>query len=215
MVKVLNIHSKSNKVIIVIHEIYGINQHMNSICHSLLEQGYDVICPNLLKQEEPFAYSQEKAAYQNFMENIGFKYASDEIKRVVLDCKEKYEKVYIVGFSVGATIAWLCSEIDCLDGIVGYYGSRIRNYLKINPLCPTMLFFPEKEKSFNVDELVLCLQKKDIEIHKFNGQHGFSDPYSPKYNTNSEHEAFNRMVDFLLNIDLTYKMSSSLWNLPL
>lgn len=194
----INILTNSNKVIIVVHEIYGINQHMKSFCHTLSEKGYDVICPNLLKQGEPFTYSQEETAYQNFSENIGFTNATDKIKNIVLNSKETYEKVYIVGFSVGATIAWLCSEIDCLDGIVGYYGSRIRNYLGITPICPTMLFFPEKEHSFNVDELILYLKEKKVKIHKFNGQHGFSDPYSPRFNMNSEHEAFNRMVDFFL-----------------
>ncbi|WP_026583627.1 dienelactone hydrolase family protein [Bacillus sp. J33] len=194
----INIHKRSNTVIIVVHEIYGINRHMKNVCQSLSEKKFDVICPNLLKQEEPFNYSQEEAAYQNFMENIGFTNASDKIKSVVFDMKDKYEKVYIAGFSVGATIAWLCSEVDCLDGIVGYYGSRIRSYLGINPLCPTMLFFPEREQSFHVDELILSLKEKNIEVYKFSGQHGFSDPYSPKYNVNSEYEAYNRMVDFFL-----------------
>lgn len=194
----INIHNKSQTVIIVVHEIYGINQYMKNICQSLSEKNFDVICPNLLKQEAPFKYSQEEVAYRNFMENIGFTNASDKIKSILLNIKDKYEKIFIVGFSVGATIAWLCSEVDCLDGIVGYYGSRIRNYLEINPSCPTMLFFPEREQSFNVDELILCLKEMNIEIHKFNGQHGFSDPYSPKYNAKSQHEALNRMVDFFL-----------------
>lgn len=196
--KLLNIHNKSDTVIIVVHEIYGINQHMRYICQTLSDKGFDVICPNLLKQETPFEYSQEEFAYRNFMDNIGFTNASDVIKSVLMNIKDKYKKVYIVGFSVGATIAWLCSEEDCLDGIVGYYGSRIRKYIGIEPLCPTLLFFPEKEQSFNVDELISCFEEKNIEIHKFNGQHGFSDPYSPNYNEKSAQEAFRRMFDFFL-----------------
>ncbi len=171
---------------------------MKNICQLLSEKDFDVICPNLLNQEAPFEYSQEELAYRNFTENIGFVNASEEIKSLLLDIKDKYKKVYIVGFSVGATIAWLCSEEDCLDGIVGYYGSRIRNYVGINPLCPTILFFPEREQTFIVDQLISSLAKKNIEIHKFYGQHGFSDPYSSKYDEKSAQEALNRMVDFLL-----------------
>ncbi|MFJ8258397.1 dienelactone hydrolase family protein [Peribacillus asahii] len=194
----INIYNKSDTLIIVVHEIYGINHHMKNICKLLSEKDFDVICPNLLKQEAPFEYSQEELAYRNFTENIGFVNASEEIKSLLLDIKDKYKQVYIVGFSVGATIAWLCSEEDCLDGIVGYYGSRIRNYVGIDPLCPTILFFPEREQTFNVDQLISCLEKKNIEIHKLYGQHGFSDPYSSKYDKKSAQEAFNRMVDFLL-----------------
>lgn len=194
----INLHIKSDTLIIVVHEIYGINQHINHICHSLSEQGFDVICPNLLRQEAAYDYSQEEVAYLNFMETIGFNNAYDKIKSILLEIEGKYKKIYIIGFSVGATIAWLCSQEECLDGIVGYYGSRIRNYIEIDPQCPAMLFFPEKEQSFNVDELISCLEEKNIKIHKFNGQHGFSDPYSSKYNVKSAQLAFSKMVDFFL-----------------
>lgn len=195
----INIYNNSETAIIVVHEIYGINQHMKNICQSLSEKDFDVICPNLLKQEAPFDYSQEEIAYRNFMENIGFANASNEMKRLLLKIKGKYKKTYLVGYSIGATIAWLCSEEEGISGIVGYYGSRIRNYLEINPLCPTMLFFPEKEQSFNVDELIFDLEEKNILVHKFKGQHGFCDQYSPKYNEISTQATFNIMIDFFQN----------------
>ncbi|MEH7010928.1 dienelactone hydrolase family protein [Neobacillus niacini] len=175
-------HKKSGTLIIVIHEIYGINQHMQSFCDLLSKQSFIVICPNLLERETPFDYSQEEVAYRSFMENVGFAYAMHKIKDILSDVKDEYEKIFIIGFSVGATVAWLCSDQDCVDGIVGYYGSRIRNYVELTPQCPTMLFFPQEEQSFNVDELISALEKMNIEMHKFNGKHGFSDPYSPQYN---------------------------------
>lgn len=194
----ISIHKKSDTVIIVVHEIYGINQHMKNICKSLSEHDFDVICPNLLERETPFDYSQEEIAYRNFMENVGFTNASHKIKSLLLDIKDKYKKVFIIGFSVGATIAWLCSEEKFIDGIVGYYGSRIRNYIEMSPQCPTMLFFPQEEQSFNVDELIPTLDKKNIEIYKFKGEHGFSDSYSPKYNVESAQKTFKEMVNFFM-----------------
>ncbi len=50
----------------------------------------------------------------------------------------------ILGFGAEATVAWLCSEEECVDGIVGYYGSRIRNYAELAPRCPALLFFHKK-----------------------------------------------------------------------
>jgi dienelactone hydrolase len=192
------INKKSGTVIIVIHEIYGINQHMKSFCELLLKQSFDVICPNFLESETPFDYSQEEDAYRNFMENVRFTHAIHKIKDILSDVKDEYQKIFIIGFSVGATVAWLCSEEECVDGIVGYYGSRIRDYVELTPQCPTMLFFPQEEQSFNVDELILTLDKKNIELHKFNGTHGFSDPYSPKYNVKSAQKAFSELVNFIV-----------------
>lgn len=194
------VHRKSDTAIIVIHEIYGINQHMNSFCAFLSEHNFDVICPNLLGRDTPFDYSQEEIAYQNFMENVGFENALHKVKSVLSDIRNEYKRIYIVGFSVGATIAWLCSEEESVDAVVGYYGSRIRDYVTILPKSPTLLFFPQEEKSFNVDELISVLEKRKIKVFKFRGQHGFSDSYSSKYNKESAQKATNQMMLFFRNI---------------
>lgn len=193
----IKINKKSDSIVIVIHEIYGINQHIYSYCELLSEQNFDVLCPNLLNKTNPYDYSQEELAYHNFIENIGFINASKTIQNLVVELKNDYNKIFVVGFSVGATVAWLCSELKYLDGIVGYYGSRIRNYLDIKPKCPTMLYFPEEETSFSVNELVAILNYKNIDVYKFKGKHGFSDSYSQKYNAESSQLTFKKTVSFL------------------
>jgi dienelactone hydrolase len=99
--------NKSDKLIIVIHEIYGVNQHIKTYCNHLDKLGYEVFFPNLLKNEQPFPYEQEEMAYQHFMKEIGFFKARDKILKTIKESREKYKNIYLVGFSVGATIAWL------------------------------------------------------------------------------------------------------------
>lgn len=188
---------KSDSVVILVHEIYGINQHIKSYCESLSKKNYDVICPDLLDKKIPYDYSQEEMAYRNFIEKVGFTKATKIIKDLVVVLKDDYKKIFIVGFSVGATVAWLCSELEYLNGIVGYYGSRIRNYVDIKPKCPTMLFFPEEEPSFSINELITTLNKSNINVYKCTGKHGFNDPYSSKYNPESSQKSFNKTIDFL------------------
>lgn len=194
----LNIQKKSDTVIIIIHEIYGLNQHIQGYCELLSSQGFDVICPDLLERERPFDYSQEDAAYRHFMENVGFTGALYKIKGILSDIKDEYQKIFILGFSAGATVAWLCSEEECVDGIVGYYGSRIRNYAELAPRCPALLFFPLEEPSFNVDELISALESKNVEVHKYMGEHGFSDPYHSKYHAESAQAAVSKMMKFFM-----------------
>ena len=193
----IKINKKSDSIVIVIHEIYGINQHIKSYCELLSKQNFDVLCPNLLNKINPYDYSQEETAYHNFIDNVGFTNAVKTIQNLVVELKDDYNKIFIVGFSVGATVAWLCSELKYLDGIVGYYGSRIRDYIDIQPKCSTMLYFPEEEPSFSVNELVAILNNKNIDVHKFKGKHGFSDSYSQKYNAESSQLTFNKTVSFL------------------
>lgn len=171
---------------------------MKGICQSLSEYNFDVFCPNLLERSDPFDYSDEEAAYRHFMNQVGFDHASAKIKTMVQNVRENYQRLFIVGFSVGATVAWMCSEEENIDGIVGYYGSRIRDYLGMTPQMPVMLFFPEEEKSFNVNRLISALaNNKKIKTHQLVGQHGFSDPYSLKYNEQSSQTAFREMIKFL------------------
>ncbi|NPC91314.1 dienelactone hydrolase family protein [Bacillus sp. WMMC1349] len=192
----IHMNKQSDRLILLVHEIYGINQHMIDVSRLLSEQGFDLICPNLLERKTPFDYTQEEIAYDHFMKNIGFAHAADKIKRLLVDIQDKYKSIYIVGFSVGATVAWLCSEEKGLNGIIGYYGSRIRDYLEIKPSCPTLLFFPEEEQSFHVNDIISRLDHH-IMVHQFSGLHGFSDPYSSRYNENSAQKAFTEVVNFL------------------
>jgi dienelactone hydrolase len=170
---------------------------MTDLCEILSEQNFDVICPNLLEQEIPFDYTQEEEAYRNFIDSVGFTNALHKVKNIILDNQDGYSKIFIIGFSVGATVAWLCSEEEYVDGIVEYYGSRIRDYVNIFPKCPTLLFFPKVEKSFNVEELISTLNRQNLDVHICKGQHGFSDPYSYKYYVTSAQNAFRKTVNFL------------------
>lgn len=192
----LKFDRNSDELIIVLHEIYGINQHMINVCELLAHHNFDVICPDLIDQDRSFEYSQEKLAYGNFMEHVGFANSLQKLKNILVDNEDKYEKVFILGFSIGATIAWLCSEEKSIDGIVGYYGSRIRDYVHINPACPTLLFFPEEEKSFDVLELVSILAQRTFDVYSYKANHGFSDPYSPNYHKEFAQQSLRRTLAF-------------------
>ncbi|TCN26208.1 dienelactone hydrolase family protein [Mesobacillus foraminis] len=198
---------QKDRLIIVLHEIYGINQHIQDYCIRLKECGFEVLCPNLLDRDEPFEYAEEERAYQYFMEQVGFARALEKLKALLSKVKNEYTKIYLIGFSVGATTAWLCNEQECLDGIVGYYGSRIRNYRDKKQLAPVMLFLPQEEPAFDVNEFISSLDKRNIMIHKFSGRHGFGDPYHSHHHSESAREAFEKVLEFIRGIESHLKYS--------
>lgn len=191
--------NNSDSVIIILHEIYGINQHIMKVCQHFSKAGFNVICPDLINLSEPFEYDQEEEAYQYFLNNVGFELASQKVQHLITQAKEKYKHVFLLGFSIGATIAWLCSgEEPICEGIIGYYGSRIRDYLSINPKCPVLLIFANEEKSFGVEKLACTLGKKsNVEVHMLAGKHGFSDPFSKRYHEQSSEDAMKFIKNFL------------------
>lgn len=190
--------SKSEKrknAIILLHEIYGVNQFVKEQYKKFVEDGYDVFCPNMIHRAS-FSYDESIEAYDFFMKNVGFE-AYKEINGFVNKLKDKYDNVFIIGFSAGATIAWRCSENSSCSGIVACYGSRIRDYTEINPICPTLLIFAKKD-SFDVHALTCqLLDKKHLTALEFDAGHGFLDPHSKQYNHEQSKRAEEAIACFI------------------
>ncbi|GAB6179882.1 dienelactone hydrolase family protein [Desulfotomaculum defluvii] len=197
----INYTNNNDTAVVVLHEIYGLNQHIEEVCLQFSKHHMDVFAPNMLIGETVFDYTQENDAYNNFLNSVGFEKAFKQINTFILNLRRQYNRVVVVGYSVGATIAWLCSnEAGLCNAVIGFYGSRIRDYLEINPKCPVLLFFPNQEKSFNVSDLVQNINHKDnVCIKQLYGQHGFANPSSPNYNKDSSDQAYKAMLLFIKN----------------
>lgn len=194
----LQIQSNSDTVIIVLHEIYGINSHISGICNTLADGKNDVLCPNLLLPNQTFSPGEEAAAYSSFMQNIGFSAAQQQIEKLSVEIQKDYKYRFIIGFSIGSTLAWLCSQRAGLySGAVGFYGSRIRDYKHVMPKCPVLLFFPRREESFDVNHLIHELSGKDnTSIVQVNALHGFANPLSGTYCPETSNEAITQAIAF-------------------
>lgn len=194
----LQIQSNSDTVILVLHEIYGINSHISGICTMLADGKNDVLCPNLLLPNQTFSPGEEAAAYSNFMQNIGFSAAQQQVEKLSLEIQKDYKYRFIIGFSIGATLAWLCSQRAGLySGAVGFYGSRIRDYKDVVPKCPALLFFPRFEESFDINHLIHELSGKDkTSIVQVKALHGFANPLSGTYCAEASEEAISKAIAF-------------------
>ena len=211
----LNYQKGSDTLIVVLHEIYGINGHITKVCKALADEGYDVVCPDLLDGRPPYDYDREEDAYLYFMNFIGLEASAKRITFLLRQEEREYKNIFLLGFSVGATIAWLScvtavkgdesfhfggSFINC-SGIICYYGSRIRDYTDVDLKCPALLIFGEEEKSFDPRDLEKKLKSlEQTEVHILKGTHGFADPDSPNYNEASAKEADVLVRDFIERI---------------
>ena len=194
---------KQKTALLLLHEIYGVNQHMEHVIRTFSSSTIDVICPNLLQRSSPFHYDEEPEAYLHFIKNVGFQQGKQQIEDMLTELRNNYTYVGVLGFSVGATIAWLCSEDSRIDFVIGCYGSRIRDYINIVPKCPALLIFPANETSFSVSTLIESLQDKGhplLHIKQLNGEHGFLDPFSTAYNEEAANQGCEMIRSFLQNI---------------
>ncbi|WP_249226382.1 dienelactone hydrolase family protein [Entomohabitans teleogrylli] len=171
----------SDTAIVVLHEIYGINPHIRRVCHRYHGQGIDVFCPNLTGRGAPFSREQQQEAYRFFRERIGFD-PGVQVLPLLRKLRPDYRTLIVIGFSVGATLAWRSAASGLCDGIVCHYGSRIRDYSDNPPGCPALVIMARHEDAFNPEALhdVLC-RSPGVDSHLFNSRHGFCDADSDHF----------------------------------
>jgi dienelactone hydrolase len=155
--------------ILLLHEIYGVTDNLRALSSSLRSKDYEVILPSLYP--DGYTGTDESYSYNKFFAEVGIERALVTVNEII--DANSHRNLVIIGFSIGATLAWLTSTDTRIQGIIGFYGSRIRHYPDVSPLVPTRLFFCQ-EAGFNVDNLIKKLNKHTtVKSKMIAGAHGF------------------------------------------
>ena len=124
-------------VIVVIQEIFGVNEVMRDICNDLASDGFITICPDLFWRQEPGIQitDQSEAEWARAFELFnGFdveKGVSDLIEtvKVARSLDGASGKVGTIGFCLGGKMAYLMATRSDADCNISYYGVGIQDLL--------------------------------------------------------------------------------------
>ncbi len=128
-------------------------------------------------------YPNEQAAHQAFLAQNGFEVYREKIAQAVASFRQ--EPIVLIGFSVGATAAWL-SAADEITANVRYwlfYGSRIRDYLNAHlKTNQVTTIWAEHEYSFFPADVHRQLIDQGVSSELVpDTSHGFMNPCSVYY----------------------------------
>jgi len=140
--------------IVVLQEIFGVNQVMRDICDDLAGQGYTAICPDLFWRIEPGIQITDKTEaewkqafdlFGKFDIDAGLK---DIAATVDYARRAGTGKVGAVGYCLGGQLAYLTACRTDADACVGYYGVNIQERLDeaANITHPLMLHIAGKDQ---------------------------------------------------------------------
>lgn len=140
-------------------------------------------------------FDDEAQAYQYFVDNIGmdayFAQVNNEISELCKSCT-------LVGFSVGASVAWrLSASYDGkqINKAICYYGSQIRYWLDVMPAFPIQLILPKFERHFSVEELANALDNKPlVSLQKTDYLHGFMNKLSANFDAIGYQKHLNQLL---------------------
>ena len=142
--------------LVVLQEIFGVNQFMRRVCDWYAARGFVAVCPDLFWRQEPGVdiTDQTEAEWQKAFQLYQ---GLDEAKAVedsaaALAFLRQHPacsgRAGAVGFCLGGNLAWLLSVRFKPDCAVGYYGVSIEKTLKEAPGLgsPLMLHIAGKDQ---------------------------------------------------------------------
>jgi carboxymethylenebutenolidase len=188
--------------IIVVQEIFGVNEHIRSVADGYARSGYDVIAPALFDRVErgvELGYDDEaRKKGMSFPAQLGFDRPLLDVAAAVEQLSSAGHKVGIVGYCWGGSLSYLAATRTAgLSAAVGYYGSAIAKHASEVPTVPTLLHFGEQDKGIPVSDVEqLKKQRPEVTVHLYAAGHGFNRDVGASYDQASAELALQRTLAF-------------------
>jgi carboxymethylenebutenolidase len=188
--------------LVVIQEIFGVNEHIRKVTDGWAADGYYCIAPAIFdraKKDVDLDYSPESiAAGRSMFEQIG-------LDTMLLDVEAARAaaasagRVGVVGYCLGGSLAWLAATR--LHGVAAascYYGGRIPAFAGEKPRCPVQMHFGDKDQSIpmaDVEKIRANVPKRLVEIFVYPAGHAFNRDAGSNYEPQSAKLARERTLE--------------------
>ena len=194
----------SNKVkggIVIIQEIFGVNNHIKEVCNHYSKQGYLCISPCLFDRQKPkieLGYDDNSIAEGRRLKELCNDVALEEIEASISYVRSA-GKVSVIGYCWGGSLAWRAAcSFDELSASIVYYGGDVPKLSKLKPRCEVICHFGELDKSIPIN-LVNDFKTfhKNVRVYTYPADHGFNCDHRIQYNPKCAEIAFDRSIKFL------------------
>ncbi len=183
---------------LIFTDIFGITDAIKTLSDTLNQQG------NTVSIVDPYQGVQIKSThevdiYQYFLEECGHEHYLAKVNNVLLAALASgNQDIFIIAFSAGASAAWKALDKinplfksdqanKCIKHFLGFYPTQIRHHLALTPVCRSTLIFAEREKHFNVKDVIAHLSKSEqVQCIQVPLLHGFMNPLSLNYNPQAQ-----------------------------
>ena len=198
--------------IVVLQEIFGVNNYMRSVADWYAAHGFVVVCPDLFWRIEPGVQLTDKG--DDWTRAISFYQKLDEVKAVedsaaAIDFLRHHPacngRVGAVGFCLGGNLAYLLSVRFKPDCAAGYYGVSIEKSLDEakNLATPLLLHIAELDKFCPPEAQAQIHAALDsnplVTIYDYRGlDHAFGRPGGEHYDAAAAELANLRSLEFFV-----------------
>ena len=187
--------------VVVLQELFGVNEHIRRVCDDFAKDGYVAIAPALFDRVAAgmeLGYSAE-----DVQTGLAARDALP-LERVLGDVQAAIDSVagdapvFVLGYCWGGTLAFLAAaRLSGLAGAVGYYGSMIPDYCDDAPRVPLMLHFGRHDHTLPPERVALIQEARpEAEIFVYDTGHGFNCDARPSFDPAAAELARRRTLSF-------------------
>jgi carboxymethylenebutenolidase len=202
----------SAPAVVVLQELFGVNADIREHCDVLAKLGFIAVAPDLFWRQEPGvdldvrsqqAWDHGLRLYQAYDRDAGVRDIADTIKATAAlpACDGK---VAVLGYCLGAMMAFLSAVRGKVDAVVAYHGGDTDKYLgEAGGLHAPLLMHLGEEDEFISKPAQAAIKaalagKPDVAIYSYPGQrHAFSRNNGAHYNAAAATLANERTHEFL------------------
>lgn len=196
---------KPKGCMIVIQEIFGVNDHIKSVADRVAANGYLAVAPCMQdRAQKGFEVGYTPADIEKGREMRGKVKNEDSIKdlQATFDYLKEQNagKIGCMGYCWGGSLAWLAAaHIDGLAVAISYYGGDVANNTDLKAKCPVMFHFGAKDMSIPMDKVELV--KTKLSQHPtyvyMDAGHGFSCDARGSFHKESHELAMSRSKEYV------------------
>jgi carboxymethylenebutenolidase len=189
--------------VVVIQEIFGVNDHIRKVTNGYAAEGYVAIAPALFDRLKPnfeVGYSDADIAVGRDMKGKADTGAALRDIAAARDAIKDAGKLGVVGYCWGGYLAWLAAtRLDGFAAASSYYGGGIGSAAEEKPRCPVIMHFGDKDHAIpltEVDKVRAAQQGRPVEIYVYSAGHGFNCDQRGSHHAESAKLARDRTLDF-------------------
>jgi carboxymethylenebutenolidase len=189
--------------VVVIQEIFGVNDHIRSVCDRLANAGYVALAPQIfdrIERDFESGYSDtEVAEARALIPRVDWDKLMLDVEAAIDELKRE-GAVAILGFCLGGSVSWLAAtRFGGLAAAICYYGGQIIKHIDREPRCPVQMHFGALDTHIPLSDVEAMKRKQpqaEIYIYHHAG-HGFHCDERGSYDQPSARIAWERSLGFL------------------